>query len=93
MSELKDVSIDQENDFRQTVTRSLKNFDRKSNLTPDERNAIQSLTEYDSIIIISADKERAAVVINKEDYNSKITTHLNDQNTYLKLTETSQNIA
>ena len=35
----------------------------------------------------------ATVVINKEDYNYKITTHFNDQNTHLKLTKTSQKIA
>ena len=91
--ELKDVSSDQKNDLRQKVTTALKNSNRKSNLTSYEKNAIKSLKEDNSIIIISADKEKATVVINKEDYNSKITTHLNDQNTYLKLTQILQNTA
>ena len=50
---MKDVSTDQKKGLRQKVTTALKITNRKINLTPDERNGIESLEEDTLVIIIS----------------------------------------
>ncbi|KAM4589401.1 uncharacterized protein V3H82_003528 isoform 2-T2 [Fundulus diaphanus] len=56
-----------------------------SNLTPQERKAITSLSQDQSINILPADKGRCTVVLNTSDYQDKIHTLLSDTNTYESL--------
>ncbi len=57
----------------------------KNNISCGEKKALQDLKSDESIIILPADKGRATVVLNKQDYHEKITTLLSDTNTYEKL--------
>ena len=57
----------------------------KSNISKDERHAIKDLQKQQSIMILPADKGKATVIIDKEEYNSKLTSMLSDTNTYTKL--------
>ena len=54
----------------------------KSNLSKDERQAIKELKKIDNIMILPADKGRATVVMDKEEYEQKVTTMLSDKKTY-----------
>ena len=56
------------------------------NLPPLESKALKNLQADDEIVIVPADKGRAAVVMDRLDYDSKINTLLSDQLTYQKLT-------
>ena len=49
----------------------------KSNLSKEQREALRKLREDDSIVILPADKGNALVVMNKEDYASKMEEILN----------------
>ena len=47
---------------------------------------LNKLRNDSSIIITKADKSNSLVIMNKTDYDSKIQSHLNDTNTYVKST-------
>ena len=47
---------------------------------------MKSLAKDDSVVILPADKGRTMVILNKQDYQSKVKTLLDDTNTYEKLT-------
>jgi len=49
----------------------------KSNLGKEQSEALRKLREDDSIVILPADKGNALVVMNKEDYASKMEEILN----------------
>ena len=53
--------------------------------TKQERNAIKDLKNDDNIIILSTDKGRMTVIMNKSDYIDKAETLLKDANTYQPL--------
>ena len=56
-----------------------------SNLTKNERDAIQSLKKNNDIVILPADKGKCTVVMDKEEYIQKMETKLSDIDTYKKL--------
>ncbi|XP_044151431.1 uncharacterized protein LOC122939429 [Bufo gargarizans] len=53
-----------------------------SNLTREERKAVTSLKKDTNITILPADKGRCTVVLNTSDYDAKVTSLLDDNNTY-----------
>ena len=57
------------------------------NITRAEREALANLKKDDNIIILPADKGRATVIMDKENYVSKVNTMLNDTRTYDKLSK------
>ena len=57
----------------------------RSNISKAEREAIKSLAKDDSVVILPADKGRTTVILNKQDYQNKVKTLLDDTNTYEKL--------
>ena len=56
-----------------------------SNISKDERKALSSLKKENSIQILPADKGRATVIMDKEEYEKKVTDMLSDEKTYIKL--------
>ena len=56
----------------------------KDNLSKKQRQALHSLKEDKEITILPADKGRATVILNKEDYIKKCNDHL-DSGPYIKL--------
>ena len=56
-----------------------------TNLQPNLRKALKTLRENKDIIILPADKGRATVVMNKEDYEDKIGCMLSDERTYQRV--------
>ena len=56
----------------------------RQNITPEEIKAMKNLQKDDSIIILPADKGKATVILDKVDYDRKITTMLFDNKTYKK---------
>ena len=72
--------------LRSNCVRILKNAPPpKPNLKKEEREALSSLARDKTITIVPADKGRATVVMNTEDYKSKANTLLSDTTTYQKL--------
>ena len=63
----------------------------KSNISKGVRIAIQTLKKDNSIIILPADKGRAAVIINTTEYREKITDMVGDTNTYTRLSKDATN--
>ena len=57
----------------------------KPNFTKTERAALRNLQKDDTIIVLPADKGRATVLMNTDDYKMKITALVSDTNTYSKL--------
>ena len=54
-----------------------------SNLTPDGQNKVlKRLKTDENIVILTADKGRATVVMYKTDYNGKMDSLVNDEQTY-----------
>ncbi|XP_072039090.1 uncharacterized protein [Amphiura filiformis] len=56
-----------------------------SNIGKDERVAINQLQKEESIMVLGADKGRATVVMDKTEYQQKMSTLLSDSKTYEKL--------
>ncbi|XP_072021516.1 uncharacterized protein [Amphiura filiformis] len=57
----------------------------KSNVSIHERKAINVLKTEDSIVILPADKGKATVVLDKQEYNEKAEILLSDKKTYEEL--------
>ncbi|XP_072041389.1 uncharacterized protein [Amphiura filiformis] len=57
----------------------------KSNITAEERRAIQDLKKEDSILILPADKGKATVLMDTSEYEEKIQEMLSDERTYEQL--------
>lgn len=57
------------------------------NLLPEEQRAIKSLQEDDRILVLPADKGRATMVMDKAQYDEKMSSLLGDRKTYKKLTK------
>jgi hypothetical protein len=72
--------------LRSEVVRILQSSEApKSNISKEERQALKTLQKCKDILILPADKGRATVVMNKEEYNRKIRALLGDTNTYKEL--------
>lgn len=83
---------------KQTLKRTLNNritrnsmtkirFNHKLNLSPQELNSIDKLKNNNEIIIKSADKGGATVIMDKENYVFEINRQLNDNKYYKKIDE------
>ena len=57
-----------------------------SNLTLQEKSALNNLKKNQSIVIKPCDKGGGICIMNTKDYLTKIHTHLQDRNTYKPLT-------
>ncbi|XP_014679428.1 PREDICTED: uncharacterized protein LOC106819296, partial [Priapulus caudatus] len=57
----------------------------KPNITKEEKSAIFKLKREPSIMILPADKGKATVVVDKDDYEKQVNTMLSDVRTYGKL--------
>ena len=57
----------------------------EQNITKEERQAIKELKKVEEIIILPADKGKATVVLDKDEYEEKVTTMLGDKKTYEQL--------
>ena len=53
-----------------------------NNSSPDESRAIKELRNESSLVILPADKGRTTVVMDRADYEDKMTALLSDQLTY-----------
>ncbi len=62
-----------------------------SNITPAERQALQSLQDNKDIMILPADKGRAVVMLDKSEYHQKAQALLSDTNNYKKLSKDPTN--
>ena len=58
----------------------------QSNLNKQEREAVQTLSRDENIVILPADKGRCTVVLDKTDYSKKVGDLLSDKKTYEPLT-------
>ncbi|XP_035661757.1 uncharacterized protein LOC118406009 [Branchiostoma floridae] len=56
-----------------------------NNITQEEQAALKALSTNKDIIILPADKGRCTVVLDREQYDSKVQDLLSDNNTYLPL--------
>ena len=54
----------------------------KSNVSKDERSAINKLSKDKTILVMPADKGRSTVIIGVDDYEKKVQDLLNDDKTY-----------
>ncbi|XP_072048537.1 uncharacterized protein [Amphiura filiformis] len=59
----------------------------KSNISKEERQAIFDLKKDESILILPADKGKATVVMDTEEYEQKLNNMLSDEKTYEVLTK------
>ena len=57
----------------------------KPNITNEEYKALKELRKNDQIVILKADKGGAMVILNKEDYVTKMQAHLDLSDYYKKL--------
>ncbi|XP_072041057.1 uncharacterized protein [Amphiura filiformis] len=57
----------------------------EQNITKEERKAIKDLKKVEDIIILPADKGKSTVVLDKAEYEEKVTTMLGDRKTYEEL--------
>ena len=65
------------------VLKSAKCLEQK--ITKEERQAIKELKKVEEILILLADKGKATVVLDKDEYEEKVTTMLGDKKTYEQL--------
>ena len=63
-----------------------------SNITKEEREALQTLKKDSSVMILPADKGRATVILNTADYKTKCQDLLKDERTYKQLKKDPTNI-
>ena len=64
---------------------------RVTNISKEQSRALRNLKKDKDITIVPADKGRAVVVMNTNDYDNKISDLLNDEKTYIKITDKSKN--
>ena len=91
INNLKNTSVTEKESIRQRIVTAIESAPRIDNITVKENEAIKSLRNDDSIVIVSADKGRAAVVMDKVEYEQKITEHLSDKLTYKSVTTNPNN--
>ena len=86
VGDLRDVSPDEKTIIRHQICNAIRNApppDR--NLTREEFTALKALQSDNNIIIAPADKGRSTVIINRRDYDEKVNSHLQDQETYSEI--------
>ena len=66
------------------MTSAVRSAKNKSNMTREEKEVVRNLKLDDSIMIVPADKGNAVVVINSDDYKTKVNEHLEDETAYEK---------
>ena len=82
------VSAGQTDKLRTEVTGLVHAFSHKqskSNLSKTERKALEDLRKEDSITFLPADKGKCTVVMDTDEYESKVKSMLSDEKTYKKL--------
>ncbi|BHF81552.1 hypothetical protein SprV_0802468400 [Sparganum proliferum] len=67
---------------RNSTVQALKNRNKFSTLSGDEKKALNSLKTDENIIILPADKGGSTTIMNKTDYTEKMMTLLKDESTY-----------
>jgi len=72
------------NTLREIICNHLTHHKSNSNLTKPERIALKNLQHNQDIIIKKADKSAGIVILNKQDYEDKIYSMLNDTNVYTR---------
>ena len=79
--------------IRASVTSAIKSWrpPLRNNITSKEEKALRDLAKDTSVPILPADKGRAVVVMNTNDYTDKINNLLNDEKTYYKITDKRKN--
>ena len=89
-SGIRDLPESNKESIRATVKNILKYSKPPTtcNLSRQQKLALKNLREDDSITIIPADKGKVIVVMDNDDYTSKISDLLSDKETYLKITDT-----
>ncbi len=70
-------------DIRVRIAGMLERARQTSNVTIEEQRALKQLNRDRTIIVLPADKERATVVLDRQDYVDKVETHLGDTTTYV----------
>ena len=76
---LKDFEKEESDTIRAKVSLTLPNSKPpKDNLSKDERKALKKLQSDTSIVILSTDKGRSTVILNREDYLEKCMDHINN---------------
>ena len=55
------------------------------NIAQEERKALKELKKDESIIILPSDKGKATVILDRKEYDEKISAMLSDTNTYKEL--------
>ncbi|BHF81221.1 hypothetical protein SprV_0702435100 [Sparganum proliferum] len=71
--------------IRNSTVHALKNRNKFSTLSGDEKKALNSLKTDENIIILPADKGGSTTIMNKTDYTDKMMTLLKDESTYERL--------
>jgi hypothetical protein len=86
---IRDLPESNKESIRATVTNILKYSKPPTtcNLSRQQKLALKNLREDNSITIIPADKGKAIVVMDNDDYTSKFSDLLSDKETYLKITD------
>ncbi|CAB4043887.1 Hypothetical predicted protein, partial [Paramuricea clavata] len=79
--------------IRASVVNTLKNTKALSttNISKQQSHALRNLKKDKDITIVPADKGRAIVVMNTDDYDRKISDLLLDKKTYLRITDRRRN--
>ncbi|XP_076066091.1 uncharacterized protein LOC143039734 [Oratosquilla oratoria] len=75
-------SEDEKQDTRMRMVGAFNRPTRGHNLTTEEAEALAGLRKDSSIVILSSDKGRSTVVLDKSEYEFKAVTLLQDTNTY-----------
>ena len=76
---VKDLDKEEADTIRAKVSLTLQNSKPpKDNLSKDEHKALKELQSDTSIVILPADKDRSAVILNREDYLEKCMDHINN---------------
>ena len=78
---------------RASVTSAINSWrpPQRKNITSEEEKALKDLAKDKSVTILPADKGRAVVVMNTNDYTEKVNNLLNDGKTYQKITDKRRN--
>ena len=79
------TSEDNKNELRQRVINCFQSIPKVQNLTKLEKYALNDLKNDNSIKIAKSDKGNRTVIIDKEEYESKVKENLEDPSTYKKL--------
>ena len=76
---VRDLEKEEADTIRAKVSLTLQSSKpRKVNLSKDECKALKELQSDASIVILSADKGRSTVILNREDYLEKYMVHINN---------------